>query len=204
MAEVTTIEAAPRAASGTGAARAERRDGRVPCIVYGGGAEPAMITVEGRMIERHANSAGFFSHLYDLKVDGQTVRVLPRDLQRHPVTDRTLHVDFLRVAAGSQIEVAVPVHFINHEASPGLKRGGLLNVVRHELQLYVAADSIPESITIDLTGRNIGDSIHISHVTLPPGSTPTITDRDFTVATIVAPTVAREEATAAGAEGAAT
>lgn len=197
MSDVLSIEARTKSQTGTGSARALRREGQVPGIVYGQSAEPMMISIEGRILDRELNKPGFFSHLYDLKVDGQSYRVLARDVQKHPVTDSAMHVDFLRVSADTRIEVAVPVHFINDEEAPGIRRGGLLNVVRHEVDLMCSADNIPESITVDLKGLQIGDSVHISAVTLPEGVTPSITDRDFTIATIAAPTVVSEEATEA-------
>lgn len=198
MSEVVTIEAAVKGATGTSAARATRREGRVPGVVYGGDGEPLMITVEGRALDRLISKGGFFSHLWDLKVDGQSIRVVAQDLQLHPVSDKPLHIDFKRVRAGEKITVLVPVHFLNEEACPGLRRGGMLNIVRHDVELLCDPDSIPEAIEFDLSGLDIGDSIHISATTLPAGATPTITDRDFTVATIAAPTVVSEEAEAGG------
>lgn len=193
MTDTTTLAAEAKADTGTGAARAARRQGRVPGIVYGGGAEPQMITVERRELDRYLNQPGFYSRLFQLHMGGATQRVIARDVQRHPVSDQPLHIDFLRVAAGAQITVAVPVQFINEDEAPGIRRGGLLNTVRHEIEVYCPADAIPDAITVDLTGLEIGDTIHISRIPLPEGVTPVI-DRDFTVATIVAPTVMREEA----------
>ena len=193
MSDTTILAAEAKANTGTGAARAARRQGRVPGIVYGGGAEPQMVTVERRELHRYLHQPGFYSRLFELQLDGTTQRVIARDVQLHPVTDQPVHVDFLRVAAGAQITVAVPVHFVNEDRAPGIRRGGLLNTVRHEIEIYCPADAIPDAITVDLTGLEIGDTIHISRVALPEGVTPVI-DRDFTVATIVAPTVMREEA----------
>jgi len=195
MSDVLSIEARTKSQAGTGSARALRREGQVPAIVYGQGAEPMMISIARRVLDRELNKPTFFSHLYDLKVDGQSYRVIAREVQKHPVTDFAMHIDFLRVSADTRIEVAVPVNFINEDAAPGIRRGGLLNVVRHEVDLICSADNIPESITVDLKGLQIGDSVHISAVTLPEGVVPTITDRDFTIATIAAPTVVSEEAT---------
>ncbi len=192
MSDIVTLEAERKTASGTGAARAVRRAGRVPCIVYGGDAEPMMATVESRLIERYLNQPGFYSRLFDLAIDGRTDRVIAREVQLHPVKDKPLHIDFLRVSAGETITVAVPVHFINENQAPGIRRGGMLNAVRHEIEVTCPVDAIPASIEIDLTGLEIGDSVHISAVTLPAGVTPTITDRDFTVATIVAPSGMRD------------
>lgn len=163
-----------------------------------------MITLEPRELEREILKPGFFTHLYDVKVDGDAHRVLPRDVQLDPVKDRPLHVDFLRVTADSTIRVNVPVHFTNHGLSPGLKRGGVLNVVRHTVEMICRADSIPDHLTVDLDGHDIGSSIHISMITLPEGARPAIRDRDFTVATVAAPTIeAVPEPTAAEAAAAA-
>jgi large subunit ribosomal protein L25 len=203
MAEILTIAAERRDRAGTGAARATRRAERVPGVIYGDSKTPLLISVERRVLERVAHDEGFFSKLAAVTVDGETHRVLPREVQLHPVTDRAVHCDFLRVGPTTRITVAVPIHFINELASPGLKRGGVLNVVRHTVEVVCPADSIPESFTFDLTGLDIGDSLHISHVNLPSTVKPTIGDRDFTIASVAAPTVYREETPAAGAEAAA-
>jgi large subunit ribosomal protein L25 len=139
------------------------------------------------------HSGAFYSTLYDLALDGGTEKVLARDVQLDPVTDRPLHVDFLRVSAKTEIDVEIPVVFLNEDASPGLRRGGVLNVVRHEIEVHCRADAIPGHIDIDLTGLDIGDSVHISMVSLPEGVRPTITGRDFTIATIAAPSIVRAE-----------
>ncbi|MFN4087518.1 MAG: 50S ribosomal protein L25/general stress protein Ctc [Alphaproteobacteria bacterium] len=194
MSETVTIEAEAKAAAGTSVAREARRGGRVPGIVYGGGGEPMMITVESRALVRLLNKGGFFSHLWDLRVGGKSIRVVAQDLQLHPVSDKPLHIDFKRVLAGEKITVSVPVHFLNEEKSPGLKRGGMLNIVRHEVELVCDPDNIPEGIDFDLDGLEIGDSIHISATSLPAGVVPAIADRDFTVASIAAPTVVSDEA----------
>ena len=193
MADIANMPAQARERAGKGPARAVRRAGRVPGGVYGAKKDPVMITLDPRDIVRGLRTGSFMATIYDLEVGGRKERVLPRDVQFDPVTDKPLHVDFLRVSATSQVTVDVPVEFLNEDESPGLRRGGLLNVVRHGIELNCQADSIPQSIQIDLTGLDIGDSIHISMVTLPEGVEPTITDRDFTVATIAAPTVVREE-----------
>ena len=192
MAERTVMEAETRSAAGTGAARAVRRAGKVPGIVYGPECENMKIALPGRALEREALRPGFFAQLFELKVDGSSMDVLARDLQLHPVTDAILHVDFLAVKAGSTVAVAVPVVFVNEEACDGLRRGGVLNVVRHEVELYCPADAIPEALTVDLAGLDIGASVHIGAVALPEGVTPVIDDRDFTVATVAAPTVAAD------------
>ena len=199
MTEVIALAAEGRERAGKGTARQTRRDGRIPAVIYGGKQAPITISLDQRGFVRILQKPGFFTHLFDVTVDGQTHRVLPRDVQFHPVTDVPLHVDFLRVSADTRIHVQVPVEFVNQEKSPGLKRGGVLNIVRHELDVTCAADNIPEQITISCEGFDVGESIHISAVTLPEGVTSTITDRDFTIATIVAPSGLKSEE----AEGAA-
>ncbi len=194
MADIASLSAAARPGTGKGAARAVRRQGRVPGVVYGSDKDPVSVSLDGKELGIEYHRAGFFSRLYDLSIDGQAERVLPREVQIHPVTDVPLHIDFLRLTADTRVNVEVPVVFINDEESPGLKRGGVLNVVRHTVELLCRADSIPEVIEFDLTGTEIGDSIHISAVSLPDGVSPTITDRDFTVATVASPTVVRDEA----------
>lgn len=202
MAENVTLAAERRDRAGKGAARATRRSDRVPGVIYGDKKPPLLISVEQRALERVANKESFFARLATVTVDGESHRVLPREVQLDPVKDRAIHCDFLRVGPKTRITVAVPIHFENEAAAPGLKRGGVLNVVRHAVEVYCLADSIPELFTADLTGLDIGDSIHISHVKLPEGVKPTIA-RDFTIASIAAPTVYVEEAptAAATAEG---
>lgn len=200
MAEISTLNAETRDRAGKGAARAARRAGRIPGVIYGNKQDPLLITVEPRQFDRELHRAGFFTHLYDVVVDGTAHRVLPRDVQLDPVTDRPLHVDFLRISATSTIHVQVPVHFINQDKCPGLRRGGVLNIVRHEVEMVCNANSIPEHLTVDLAGRDIGDSIHISMISIPEGSHPAIADRDFTVATVAPPTV-EPKADAEAAEG---
>ena len=193
MAEVSIIAAERRERAGKGPARATRRAGRVPGVIYGAKKDPAMVTLDPRELDRELNTGGFMATIYDVQIEQDKERVLPRDVQFDPVTDRPIHVDFLRVSATTSVTVQVPVNFLNEEESPGLKRGGLLNVVRHEIEMICQADAIPSAVEVDLTGLDIGDSIHISMIPLPDGVVPTITDRDFTVATIAAPTVAQEE-----------
>ncbi|MGP1397396.1 MAG: 50S ribosomal protein L25/general stress protein Ctc [Inquilinaceae bacterium] len=193
MAETIAITAQLRDRAGKGAARAARRDGMIPGVIYGAKEPPVLINVDGRSLVKLLRDPAFASHLYDVAVDGGKQHVLARDVQLDPVTDRPLHIDFLRVSDRTTIAIDIPVQFINDEASPGIKRGGVLNVVRHTIELVCRADSIPEHLTVDLTGLEVGDSVHISAIALPAGVRPTITDRDFTVATIAAPTVAREE-----------
>jgi len=194
MVEMITFAAEVRDAAGKGPARALRRSGRVPAVIYGESKDQEMVSLEARALRRQLGNPRFFSSLCGLEVNGQTVRVLPRDVQVHPVTDDPLHADFVRVSAGATIEVEVPVVFVNEDISPGLKRGGVLNIVRREVALACPADAIPGEITVNLKAFDIGDSVHISHIALPEGVQPTISDRDFTVATISAPTVVTEEA----------
>jgi len=197
MPEITSLSAERRTLTGKGAARAARRMGRVPAILYGGDSDPVPISLEPRELSRALAKRGFLATLVELKMDDAVHRTLPRDVQYHPATDQPLHVDFMRVGASTQVTVTVPVVFINHEMSVGLRRGGILNVVRHGIALVCQVDNIPDQLVVDLNGLDIGDSVHISAVTLPPGSRPTITDRDFTIASISASSAVREEAAAA-------
>jgi large subunit ribosomal protein L25 len=203
MTEVTIIAAEIRERAGKGAARATRRSGRVPGVIYGNKLEPMLIALTPKELDREIHRAGFFARLFDVEIEGTKHRVLARDVQFDVVTDRPLHVDFLRVGAGSTVTVEVPVHFINQDKSPGLRRGGVLNVVRHEVELICNAANIPSEIIVDLSGYDIGTSIHISMINVPEGAKPTITDRDFTVATVAAPTVEVKEPGADEAEPAA-
>ena len=184
-----------RNSTGKGSARATRRAGRIPAIIFGNKKETISIDIEEREYKKLMNQSGIFSRLLDLSVDGKSNIVLTRDIQFHPVSENPLHVDFLRIGKGSNINVSVPVSFINEELSPGLKTGGVLNTVRFELELECPADNIPEKIEINLEGLVVGDSIKISSVNLPDGVSSTITDRDFTIATIAAPTVMSEIST---------
>ena len=193
MSEIQGIAAERRERAGKGPARAERRAGRVPAVIYGSKKDPEMITLELRELDKELNTGSFMATVYEIKIDGGNERVLPRDVHFDPVSDRAIHVDFLRVSASTAVTVQVPVVFLNEEECPGIKRGGLLNVVRHEIEMSCRADAIPPQIEVDLTGLDIGDSVHISMITLPDGVAPTITDRDFTIATVAAPTVVQEE-----------
>jgi large subunit ribosomal protein L25 len=203
MADVITFPATARERAGKGAARATRRAGHVPAVVYGAKEPPVLIAIDPKLLKQYVGHSGFFTRLVDIQLDGKNHRVLPRDVQYHPVTDQPIHVDFMRVSKDAKVTVAVPVVFANEGQSPGLKKGGVLNIVRHEVELLCPVDSIPNSLTIDLAGKDIGDSIHISHIPLPEGVRPIITDRDFTVATVAPPTVQTEEEVkpAAAAEG---
>ena len=195
MSDSTIINGNLRNSTGKGSARAARRAGRIPAIIFGDKKETISIDIEEREYKKIMNQSGIFSRLLDLSVDGKSNLVLTRDIQFHPVSENPLHVDFLRIGKGSNVNVSVPVSFINEELSPGLKTGGVLNTVRFELELMCPADSIPEKIEINLEGLVVGDSIKISSVNLPDGVSSTITDRDFTIATIAAPTVMSEVST---------
>ncbi|MDM8012007.1 MAG: 50S ribosomal protein L25/general stress protein Ctc [Parasphingorhabdus sp.] len=187
MSDQLSIAAEPRERAGKGASRALRREGRVPAVIYGDKKEALAIHVEARALNKLLGTGHFMNSLVEVDVNGVKTRTLPKDVAFDPVTDRPLHVDFFRLAKGAKVQVNIPVVFINEEASPGLKRGGVMNVVRHELDLMCDADHIPDQIEIDVTGLEIGDSIHISHITLPEGSESAITDRDFTIAGVTAP-----------------
>ena len=187
MSETTEISAIERTRVGKGSARAARRAGMVPAVIYGDKKSPLSIELEGRVIRKIIHEPGIFGRLLNINVDGTVATVLTRDIQMHPVTDEPLHMDMLRVGKQSTVAVAVPVEFINEGLAPGLKIGGVLNIVRHEIELNCPAGNIPEKIVIDLSGVNVGDSIHISAVNLPADATPTITDRDFTIATLQSP-----------------
>jgi large subunit ribosomal protein L25 len=193
MAE-TVLNAARRERAGKGAARAARRAGLVPGVIYGAKRAPELISLKPAELLPELRKAGFFTNLYDVKIDGSSQQVLVRDVQLHPVTDRPEHVDFMRVDPNTKVTVEVPVVFLNEAASPGIKRGGVLNIVRHEIEVLCFATQIPHTIEIDLTGLDIGDSVHISAVKLPEGVRPTITGRDFTIATVAAPTTMAAEA----------
>jgi large subunit ribosomal protein L25 len=185
MTATQEMKATARSGAGKGAARATRRSGRVPGVVYGEKEAPIAISVDATELGRRIYAGHFLTTVYDLDVDGKKVRVIPRDYQLDPVLDRPIHVDFLRLGAGSVVRVHVPVKFTNHDAAPGLKRGGTLNIVRHTVEFVCPAEGIPESIVADLTGMEIGHSLHISAVALPEGVRPVIRDRDFTIATVV-------------------
>lgn len=199
MSDQLTLSAETRERAGKGASRAMRREGRVPAVIYGEKKEPVAIHVEEKALMKMLNTGHFMNSVVMIDVGGKANRTLPKDVQFHPVTDRPLHVDFFRIGEHSKVHVNVPVRFVNDEESPGLKKGGVINVVRHDLELICDAAEIPDDIVIDLAGLEIGDSIHISSVKLPKGSESAITDRDFTIATIAPPTVTRatEEADAA-------
>ena len=195
MADITVLTATAREKVGKGSAREARRQGNIPAVIYGDKKSPIPIVIEQKILVRHLSTGGFFNTLFDIDVNGELNRVLPRDVQLHPVTDVPEHVDFLRVSATTKVSVEVPVEFIGDDVSPGIKSGGVLNVVRYTVEVSCTPDLIPNTLLLDLSSAEIGDSLHISAVNLPEGVTPTISDRDFTIATIVAPTVVRDEAT---------
>lgn len=184
MSNVIELQAEVRERVGKGAARDARRKGLIPAVIYGNKQPPEPITLEHRIIRQQVQTGQFLSTVYLINVKGKKIRVIPKDVQLDPVRDFPVHVDFLRVKKDAQVTVEVSVNFLNEDKCPGLKRGGLLNVVRHQVELECPADSIPESIEVDLANADIGDTIHISAITLPENVTPTITDRDFTIATI--------------------
>ena len=189
--------------TGTGGSRAARRDGFVPGVIYGGDEAPVAVSVKYNEVLKAINSGQFLSNMIELSHDGKSQKVLTKDVQFHPVTDMPVHLDFYRVTAKSIIEVEVSVNFVGEDVAPGLKAGGTLNVVRYAIEVKCPAGSIPDSIEVDVSAMEIGDAIHISEVTLPEGVKPAITDRDFTIATIVASRAAIEETDdAEGEEGA--
>ena len=187
MSDQLTLSAETRDRAGKGASRELRRQNRIPAVIYGNKKDPEMIHVEEKALVKLLMTGHFMNSVIELDLGGKKQIALPKDVSFHPVSDRPTHVDFLRIVKGAKVEVNVPVVFINEDASPGLKRGGVLNVVRHELELICDNDKLPDDIQIDVSGFDVGDSIHISNVKLPAGSESKITDRDFTIATIVAP-----------------
>ena len=201
MSDVTSLSANSRDRAGKGGARATRRDGHVPAVIYGNKQSPRNISLEPRALWVEMNRPGLHSRLFDIKVDGAVERVLCRDIQKHKVSGQPLHVDFLRVSAESKVHVKVAVHFTNHNASPGLKRGGVLNVVAHDLEIIAPANAIPGELLVDLTGLDIGNSVHLSAVKLPAGVTAVSHEKDATIATIASPTVQAAATEEAAAEG---
>jgi large subunit ribosomal protein L25 len=203
MSEQLTLSAETRERAGKGASRVLRREGRVPAVVYGNNEDPLSIHLEEKLLVKALSTGHFMNSVVMIDAGGAPVRTLPKDVQFHPVTDRPLHVDFLRISEHAKVHVAVPISFIDEDKSKGLKKGGVLNTVRHELELVCDAAEIPEEIEISLAGLDIGDSLHISAVTLPKGTESAITDRDFTIATIVAPSGLKMDAEDAEAAAAA-
>src|SRR5580704_2491982 len=199
MPEIISLSAEPRDRAGQGASRATRRGGRVPGIIYGDGKAPVQISLEPGELSRAVRRAGFFATIVDVSVDGTVHRTLAREVQHHPISDAALHVDFMRVGAGARVTVSVPVTFINQDRAPGLRRGGILNIIRHNIDVACSVDAIPDRLTVDLDGLEIGESVHIEAITLPEGVRPVLGSRDSTVATIAASSAVREEAIAAAA-----
>lgn len=192
--QIQELLATARPRVGKGAARATRREGNVPAVIYGDKKAPEAIALNYNELVRLIRRGHFMASVFEIKVDGRSVRALPRDIQFDPVKDLPIHVDFQRIAGDGRIRLSVPIELINEDQSPGMRRGGVLNIVRHEIEVFCPADRIPTSLEIDLTGHDIGSSIHISAVTLPEGVEPTITDRDFTIVTIAGSAAAKSEA----------
>lgn len=203
MAETTKVVAKMRDRAGKGGARSSRRDGLIPAVIYGDKQPPVMIAVDPDSIKRELHKEGYFNHRLKIDVEGTAYDVLPRDVQNDPVTDKPLHLDFLRIGPQSVITVQVPVHFKNEANAPGIKRGGVLNIVLHEITVRTKADAIPEYFDVDLTGLEIGHSIHLSTLKVPDGVRVVSRDKNATVASIAAPTVVREAAAQAAADAAA-
>ena len=200
MSEAKQLAATARDRVGKGAARAVRREGRVPAVIYGAGEPAEPIALDSNRTRQLILAGHFLTTVFDIDVGGRTVRAIPRDYQLDPVKDFPIHVDFLRIAEGQTVTVEVPVHFINQEESPGLKRGGTLNIVRHTVELTVPSNAIPDSVDADLAGLDINASLHISSVKLPEGARATIADRDFTIATIAVPAGFKDDEAEAEAE----
>ena len=185
-----------------------KNNGEVPAIIYGGEAQNEKVSISKKLLKTLIDKENFLSSIVTLSINGKTQNVLPREIKYHIITDEPIHVDFLRVVTGVKIRIEVPVHFINHEKSPGLKRGGVLNIVRRKVELRCPSEKIPENLVIDLDGVDIGESFKISSINLDSEVTPTITGRDFVIATLAAPTVMKEpekpaeEEAAEGEEGA--
>ncbi len=195
------FNAEARETFGKGRSRALRNEGKVPSVMYGTHCEPIHFALEEKEVKREYFKGGFFAKLIDITIDGKTYKGVPQDLQLHPVNEKVLHADFIAVEEGAEVKVSVPVKFTNYERCVGVKRGGALNVVRYDVELICEQDKIPESITVDLTKLNIGDSVHISSVDLPEGTRSAI-DRDFTIAAVAGRvSKATREAEAEGGEG---
>lgn len=187
------LKAETRERVGKGSSRELRRNGLIPAVIYGDKQAPLSIAISTKEVTQRIHAGGFKTTVATIDVNGEKIKVLPKDFQLDPVRDFTMHVDFLRVTGDSHVVVEVPVHFVNEEKSPGIKAGGVLNVVRHAVELHALAGNIPEFITADLAGLKVGDGIHISHIKLPKGTSPVITDRDFTIATIAVPAAGVKE-----------
>ena len=197
MAKENKLNTEIRVSTGKSAVKKVLASGRIPSVIYGLKQEPQTISIDRMTIQKELKAGGFLTKIFSLDVDGKISLAIPRDVQFHPISDLPIHVDFLRLGADSKVVVDIPTTFINHELSPGLKKGGVLNIVRRTIQLNCPANNIPEEIVFDLEGLEIGDAIHISATKLPEGAEPTITDRDFTIGTVAAPTVVKEPEAAA-------
>lgn len=193
MSTIVNIAAEKREKPGKGASRSLRRQGKVPGVIYGDKKDPLLIALTPKALIAELNKPGFFTHVFSIDIDGAKHQVIAKDVQFEPVTDFPIHCDFMRVNEKTRLHINVPVHFHNREKSPGLKRGGVLNIVSHTIEVYCTIQSMIESIDIDLSGLNIGDSIHVDQVQLPTGVSFVSTDRDFTIATIVAPSGLKSE-----------
>ncbi|MEM9838604.1 MAG: 50S ribosomal protein L25/general stress protein Ctc [Pseudomonadota bacterium] len=201
MSEATVFDCELRKRAGTGGSRAVRRDGWVPAVLYGGGQDPANIKLRYNQVLKAYQTGNLIDVLSVIKVDGQTQQVIGRDIQVDPVKDLPMHVDLMRVDSKTRVTVNVPVRFLNEDSCPGLRAGGVLNVVRHEVELVAPATEIPEALELDLGSAELGDTLHISAVNLPGNVDLTITDRDFTIATIAAPSGLKSQENADDGEG---
>lgn len=191
--ETYELKAETRERVGKGSSRELRRNGLIPAVIYGDKQSPLAIAISTKDVTQRIHAGGFKTTVATIDVNGEKIKVLPKDYQLDPVRDFTMHVDFLRVSGNTNVVVDVPVHFINEEKSPGIKAGGVLNVVRHTVELHTLAGNIPDALTADLSGLKVGDSVHISNIKLPKGTSPVITDRDFTIATIAVPAAGVKE-----------
>lgn len=195
MSEIFSFEGSKREKLGKGASRALRNEGKIPAIIYGLKEEEVSLSLETKLIQKKYEEGKFTAKLFTINTDGKSIKVLPKDVQLHPVTDKVLHVDFLRVNDDSQVNVLVKVNFLNAETSPGIKRGGVLSIAKRKVELVCRADCIPQEIIVDLAEAQIGDSIHSSHIKYPDGVSPVINDRDFTIAAVVGKGAAKADET---------
>ncbi len=193
MAEINSISVNPRDLSGKGSSRAIRREGLIPGIIYGDDQEPILISMDPRQLIAEMSKPGFSSKIFEIQVKDKKYRAMAQDIQMHDVNDRPIHVDFRKITKSTIVTVSIEVKFINDEESPGLKKGGVLNTVRHEIEVKGKPDILPPFFEVNLAGTEIGDSVHISAVDIPDGISPTITDRDFTICTIAPPTIVQTE-----------
>ncbi|HEU0161664.1 MAG TPA: 50S ribosomal protein L25/general stress protein Ctc [Rhizomicrobium sp.] len=203
MSKNQELKVEAREGRGKGPSYQARQKGLIPGVIYGGNDEPQTINVDARTLERHVDAGHFLTTLFNLDIGGKKTRAIPRQVQLDPVTDRPVHVDFLRLAEGATVRLEIPVVFRGQEVSPGLKKGGVLNIVRHSMGLSCPAETIPNTIVVDVSKLDINESVHISNLDLPEGVKPLIRGRDFTVCSIVAPTSMREEVKTADAAAAA-